>query len=153
MNSTESFEPGTAHGITQSLVEHFHKEVQKGNMRVVMWNEKQSWWSILKDERLVRKKIENVVLSAIEGAYPTRSISPNENATPEQKEHRSKSVNYLHGFSNLEQKRQQCFQGAASLFGSQRQENGGKRRRRFINSMSDQTSGDFGNDEKMSGVR
>jgi len=152
VNSITSFEPGTAHSITQSLVKHFYEEVQKGNMRVLMWNEKLSWWSILKDERLVRKKIENIVISAGERAYSTWPMSPHENATPEKKEHSSKSINYLHGFSNLEQGRQQCFQGVASLFGSQRQENGGKRIRLVSNSMSDLTSGDFGNDEKMPGV-
>jgi hypothetical protein len=156
VHSITAFEPGTAHSITQSLVEHFYGEVQKENLRVLMWNEKRSWWSILKDERLVRKKIENIVISSAEGAYPSRPLSPHEEATPQQKQHPSESLNYHNGFSELEQGRQQCFQGVASMIGSQGQENGSKRKRLFSNSISDGNSGDFGadsNDEKMPGVR
>lgn len=59
--------------IIRSLVDYFYEEVQKGNLRVLMWNEKQSWWGILRDQNIVRKKIENTVISSIDSALSSHA--------------------------------------------------------------------------------
>lgn len=62
----EVFGKDTKPAIIKSLVDFYLEEVRKGNLRVLLWNEKQSWWSILTHERTIRKKIEKTVMSCIE---------------------------------------------------------------------------------------
>ena len=60
-------------GIIEALVDHFFEKVEKGDFRVLMWNEKFSWWSILVNENIIRKKIESTVMSVVGSASLART--------------------------------------------------------------------------------
>jgi len=131
--------------ITRSLVTHFSEEVRKGNLRVLMWNEKHSWWSILNDERLIRKKFEKTVISSSKSAYRSPPLLlQEEEATPQQQHPPAEIHNSCDGCMDLEQGHQRCLQGVAFMFGSQGQDGGSKRRRLVVNSISDGNAWDFG---------
>ena len=75
----EVFGKNTKFTMIKSLVDFFVEEVQKGNLRVLLWNEKQSWWRILTDERTIRKKIDNTVMSCIEStSSPHTEVRPHQ---------------------------------------------------------------------------
>lgn len=125
--------------IKESLVAYFFEEVEKGNMRILMWNEKHSWWSILNDERLIRKKIENTVINSIETLY-LRPRSLKEATTKQE-------------LSSSMPESNDCFFSVTNMLISHEvRENGIKRRRLIANSMSipNDNPGDCGDsdDEK-----
>ncbi len=66
-------------GKIEALVDHFFDKVEKGDFRVLMWNEKFSWWSVLVNENMVRKKIENTVVSVVESESLPRTEIPMQN--------------------------------------------------------------------------
>lgn len=111
--------------IVQSLVEHFFGEVQKGNMRVLMWNEKYSWWSILNDDRVVRKKIEKTVISSCENSHQCPPSSPQED-----EEVIKQPFDFFVGPSDLKE-RNQSLQAVTSICESLGG-NGNKRRKTSI---------------------
>jgi len=136
-----NFDHGTisATQIKESLVAYLFEEVEKGNMRILMWNEKHSWWSILNDERLIRKKIENTVINFIETLF-LRPQSLKE-VTPKQE------------LSSSIAESNNCFLSVANmLISPEVRENGIKRRKLIANSMSipNDNPGDSGvsDDEK-----
>ena len=59
---------------TESLVEVFFNEVKAGNLRVLLWSEKHSWWIVVTNEKQVRKKIGKSVVRILENAF--RNPSP-----------------------------------------------------------------------------
>ena len=119
--------------IIQSLVVHFFDEVQKGKLRILMWNEKRSWWSILSDERLVRKKIENTVISSIKGVYSNPRSALQDEATMQESERLADAPVSLNNFdSESFLCHQELFDGVVPIrlrptIG--REEDGNKRRR------------------------
>ena len=72
---------GKSDDLTLSLAEYFFNEVIGGHLRILLWNEKQGWWSILTDEKHMRKKIEKTVRGCIESADQNRSTQYQEQKT------------------------------------------------------------------------
>ena len=100
-----------ASGKIEALVDHFFGKVENGDFRVLMWNEKFSWWSVLVNENMVRKKIENTVVSVVESASLPRAEIPIQETEIE-------STNCFDGFGSQQ-----------SPWTSQVQEDGSKRRK------------------------
>ena len=54
-------ESGGGSGIKRRVAAHVMDEFRQGNLRALIWNEKQSWWYVLSNETQIQRKVDRAV--------------------------------------------------------------------------------------------